>query len=150
MNFNYQNQSPLSGLLSIVFFGLVMAGLYYLFSSFHYYLSWVAPFLLLAALVIKYKVVVSFFEQLIGLLQKMPLLGVLAVVLIYFLYPFVALHLFLKSLRKPAPAGHRKNPFFFNPLDQQPRNETPIEPEFTEYEELDEKPMDPKDDHFFE
>ena len=155
MNFNYQskNTGPFGGLLSIVFMGLVFVGLYYLFAAFNHYLAIIAPILLVAALVIRHKVVIGFVQQLFGLLQKMPLLGILSLVIIYFMYPFVAFYLFMKALRKPIPASQRpQNPFNFGPFQQkqQRMKQTPIKPEFTEFEDLSVPEDLGEDERFFD
>jgi len=134
MNFNYQNRSnsPFGGILSIVFLVVLVVGLFYLFSAFTKFLYWASPALIIAALVIRYKVVVNYVKQLGNLVQKMPMLGIGAILLTFLLYPFVALHLFFKALRKPIPAQERtqQSPFdvFF---DQPPKQAQPKE-QFTE------------------
>ena len=139
MNFNYQNRSgsPFGGIISIVFFAVLMVGLFYLFSAFTKFLYWASPALIIAALLIRYKVVLNYVKQLSNLVQNMPMLGIGAILLTFFLYPFVALHLFFKALRKPIPERERtqQNPFFFGPpkQEEQAKNE-----HFTEFEDLTE------------
>ena len=151
MDFNYQsrNKSPFGGIVSLVILGFVLVGLYYLFSSFHYYLSRVAPILLIAALVIRHKVVVDFFNKIVFLVKKMPPVGILSLVAIYFMYPFVAFYLFTKSLRKPIPIGQRtqQNPFsmFFEPPPSQ-NKANQVETEFTEFEDITETKKESKSD----
>jgi len=136
MNFNYQNRSssPFGGLLSIAFFVMLMIGLFYLFSAFTKFLYWASPALIIAALIIRYQVVVNYVKQLGTLVKKMPMLGIGAILLTFFLYPFVALHLFFKALRKPAPEKERpQNPFFFEPPKQAQKKDV-----FTDFEDLTE------------
>ncbi len=144
MNFYYQNKSnnPLGGFLSIVFLVLLLVGLFYLFSAFTKFLYWASPFLLIAALIIRYKVVVNYVKMLGNLVQKMPALGIGAILLTFLLYPFVSLHLFMKALRKPIPEQERpqQGPFFFDPRPQD-QEET-----FTEFEDLTEPPPKEKPD----
>ncbi|HHB78251.1 MAG TPA: hypothetical protein ENK85_03335 [Saprospiraceae bacterium] len=156
MNFNYQNRSnnPFGGILSLVFLVVMIIGLFYLFSAFTKFLYWASPVLIIATLVIRYQVVVNYMKQLAGLLKSMPLLGVGAILLTFLLYPFVALHLFLKALRKPIPESERRaqNPFFFGPPKEKPEEDV-----FTEFEDLTEpEPRTKKEesdddyDQFFE
>ncbi len=85
------------------------------------------------------------------------MLGIGAILLTFLLYPFVALHLFFKALRKPIPERERtqQNPFFFEPPKQERKDETI----FTDFEDLTEaeKPTpkakeksDDEYDQFFE
>lgn len=155
MNFNYQRKgaSPFGGILSIAFLVVAVIGLFYLFSAFTKFLYWASPILIIAALIIRRKVVINYVKQLINLVKKMPGLGIVAILLTFFLYPFVSLHLFLKALRKPQPEREQvfDNPFFFGPPKEDPREET-----FTEFEDLTEpepkknKESDDEYDQFFE
>lgn len=72
------------------------------------------------------------------------MLGIAAIVFTFLLYPFVSLHLFLKSLRKPRPKATPENPFFFGP----PQEEPPTE--FTDFEDLSEKESPKEDDPYDE
>ncbi len=155
MNFNYQNRSnnPFGGILSIVLLVAFLFGLFYLFSAFAKFLYWASPILIIGALIIRHKVVVNYVKQLWVLVQRMPMLGIGAILLTFLLYPFVALHLFLKALRKPIPesdAPQSPFDFFFEPPPTEEK-ET-----FTEFEDLTEVEPETKEksndeyDQFFE
>ncbi len=161
MNFNYQNRSnnPFGGILSLAFVVVLIIGLFYLFSAFTKFLYWASPALIIGALIIRYKVVVNYVKQLGRLVKTMPMLGIGAILLTFLLYPFVALHLFFKALRKPIPERERtpRTPFdlFFEPPPAQTQQK---EEPFTEFEDLTEVEPKPKSeeksdddyDQFFE
>ena len=140
--------------MSIVLLVAFLFGLFYLFSAFTKFLYWASPILIIGALIIRHKVVVNYVKQLWALVQRVPMLGIGAILLTFLLYPFVALHLFLKALRKPIPERERaqQSPFdlFFEPPPTKEK-ET-----FTEFEDLTEVEPESKEksddeyDQFFE
>jgi hypothetical protein len=83
-------------LILAVFFG----ALFFLAKGLFWLLSWVAPVLLIITLVIDYKVVKDFVLFVWKLLKENPAVGVLALVMVIFAYPFVTGYLFIKALGK--------------------------------------------------
>jgi hypothetical protein len=63
---------------------------FFLFKGIFKILSFVAPILFVAALIVNYKVVLSYGKLLIQLLQKNPLMGILALLLTFFAFPIVS------------------------------------------------------------
>jgi hypothetical protein len=83
-------------LILAVFFG----ALFFLAKGVFWLLSWVAPVLLIITLIVDHKVVTDFLKFVWKLLNENTLMGVLAVLLIFFGYPIVAGYLFFKAMGK--------------------------------------------------
>lgn len=90
--------NPLNSIGSIIMMIVVMVGIYYIATGIFSFLAYIAPALLIGALVINYRVVTGYGKTLINLLRKNPLMGVLGVVLTIFAFPLVAGFLFGKAL----------------------------------------------------
>ncbi len=142
MSIHYQGRRPgfFRSLISLLVIGLILYGLYFVFSAFTRFLYWAAPVLFILALIVRYKVVINYFKFLGWLLQHSVLWGAVAVALSLVFYPFVAFYLFLKALRPPDPMLQEpeESPFFIDNLDLYLDLDPDPDPsEFTEYEELD-------------
>ena len=77
----------LKGRVAIV--ALVWAAIF-VFTGIFKILSFAAPIMFIAALVINYKVVLSYGKLLVTLLQKNTIMGIIAVLLTFFAFPIVA------------------------------------------------------------
>ena len=86
----------------------------------------VAPLILIATLIIDYKVVVDFGKWMLKLFKMNPLYGIGASILTFFIYPIVAFFLLGKALLK------KKIKAVTQELDKK------VNGEFTEYEEVEE------------
>ncbi len=86
-----------SNLISILIAIGVLVALFFLARAVFSVLAWIAPVLLLLALIINYRTVVNFGKWLWELLLRSPLMGVLAILLTFVGFPVVAAFLFGKS-----------------------------------------------------
>ena len=121
-----------SGLAGVIITALVMIGLFYIAKGIFTLLYWVSPVLLIATLLLDYRVVVRYFKMLWSLLLRNPLLGVLTALLTFFAYPVVIFFLFGRawfgySVRKAQGnrTNHQKNQYAEQQTD-----------EFVAYEEI--------------
>ncbi|GLR16977.1 hypothetical protein [Portibacter lacus] len=122
--------NPFGNWLAIIMMAVILIGSFFVLRGIFNLLYFLAPILLIATLIIDYKVVLNFIKQLGVLFTKNPLYGIGATALTFFLYPIVFVVLLFraftgKKLRK-----------FQNPGDAE------REGDFVEYEELDEEPLD--------
>ena len=90
--------SPLNSIGSIIMMIVVMVAIYYIATGIFSFLAYIAPALLIGALIINYKVVTGYGKTLINLLRKNPLMGILGILLTVFAFPLVAGFLFGKAL----------------------------------------------------
>jgi hypothetical protein len=86
-NRKYSLTETLIGLVIMV--ALVWAAIF-VFTGIFKILSFAAPIMFIAALVINYKVVLSYGKLLVTLLQKNTIMGIIAVLLTFFAFPIVA------------------------------------------------------------
>lgn len=77
-------------IMGLIFMAAIVWFIFFLFKSIYSILALAAPFLIIAAMVINRKVVLSYGKMVLGLLQKNTITGVLAVLLTIFAFPFVA------------------------------------------------------------
>ncbi len=91
---------PFGFLGPFLILAIFFAALFFLAKGMFWLLSWVAPVLLIITIIIDYTVVKDFFVYIWKLLKENPLMGVLAVLMVIFAYPFVAGYLFVKALGK--------------------------------------------------
>ena len=125
--------NPFNSIISILFLVLVFMGLYFIATSIFKLLALMAPFLLIGALVIDYKVVLNYGKWLVKLLKENFLLGIGAGLLTFFGFPVIAGFLFGKAYLS------RK----VNKLKTE--YETQTQGEFVEFEEVtDESDITPK------
>lgn len=128
-------RSPFGGIAGLLMLAAFMMVVFFLFKGIFWILSWAAPVLLLATLIIDYTVVTDFLKFLAKLLKDNPLFGVIAIVLSLVAYPFTAGFLFFRAMMRRA----------INKV-QQPRAETNATGEtvndmdeegFADYEEIE-------------
>jgi glucan phosphoethanolaminetransferase (alkaline phosphatase superfamily) len=127
------NGSPFGFLGPLLVLSLFFIGLFFLFKGMFYILNIIAPILLIIALIIDYTVFKDFFVFLLKLLKENTVLGVLAVALIFFGYPFVSGYLFVKAILRKT-------------LKKKMESMQPKAEKYTEYEEV----VDEKEDDFLD
>lgn len=117
--------NPFSSIFGIIFIVLFLLGLYFIARFVFTILYYLSPVLLIATLIIDYRVVVGYIQWLIGLTKQNPLMGVGAIALSVLGFPVLTAFLLGKALLKKrvkqAEAGARKA----------------REGEYVEFEELD-------------
>ncbi len=111
------------GLLMLV---VGFVALWFIAKSVFTVLAWAAPFLLLGAVLINYKTVLSFARFVLQMLKRNVLMGIVAIILMIFGFPIVAGFLFGKALLD------RKIVKLQTDIEQK------REGEFVEYEEVEE------------
>lgn len=120
--------NPFNSLGSILIMILVFAGLFFIARGIFTILAWVAPLLLIATLVIDYKVVLGYGKWLVNLLKNNLGMGIGALLLTIFGFPVIAGFLFVKALL------YRK----VNKLQEEVQRRQ--EGELVDFEEVDSKP----------
>jgi len=121
------NSSSISGLiigaLALVLLFVVANGIYRI-------LSFLSPFLLIAAIILNYKIVLDFGKSVLGLLKRDTLMGIGAIVGIVLFFPVISAFLFGKVLL------YRK----LDSLTNESMKEFPMqrnEKEFVDFEEIE-------------
>ncbi len=122
--------NPFNSIASILMLVLVFVGLYFIAKGIFNLLAIAAPFLLIGALLLNYRVVINYGKWLLKMLQTNPLVGIGGVLLTVFGFPVIAGFLFGKAYL------YRK----VNSLQQ--AAEQAREGEFVEYEEIPDEPLD--------
>lgn len=122
--------NPFSSIFGIIFVLLFLVGLYFIARFIFNILYYLSPILLIATLIVDYKVVLGYAQWLIGLVKQNPLMGIGAIVLSALGFPVLTAFLLGKALFKKrikqAQAEVRRT----------------REGEFVEYEELEEEVQD--------
>lgn len=122
-------RSPLQGLISLIITVAIIAAVlyvgFYVARSVFYILSWMAPVLLVIALILDYKVVLNYGKWLIKLLTSNTLYGIIICLLTIFFFPVVAGWLCFKAVL----SWQLKKKF--------PQNKPSGLDEYAEYEEVD-------------
>lgn len=117
--------NPFSSIFGIIFIVLFLLGLYFIARFVFTILYYLSPILLIATLILDYRVVVGYIQWLAGLTKQNPLMGIGAIALSVLGFPVLAAFLLGKALLKKrvkqAEAEARKA----------------REGEFVEFEELD-------------
>lgn len=109
----YRYRTGRSSLAGTIFFLLIFAAIlvamYYLFRMFYWLAALAMPVLLIATLIINYRVITNFFKMIWALLKSRPILGMVAVVFTALLMPLVVVILFVQALflRKVAKAQQK-------------------------------------------
>jgi len=93
--FKFGKTNPIVLLVGVV---LVVALLFYVAKKILGLLAWAAPFILLAALIINYKVVLGYAKWLISTVKTNPLFGIAAILLSIIGFPLVSIFLLLRAL----------------------------------------------------
>ena len=128
--FRRSTGNPLGNWIGIIMMVVIIVGLFFVLRGIFNLLYFLAPILLIATLIIDYKVVLNYIKQLGSLFARNPLYGIGATALTFFLYPIVFVVLLFRAF-----TGKRIRQF------QQAR-ETETQGEFVDYEVLDEEPLD--------
>ena len=97
-SYNYNSSSPFGGIITLLLFILIFAGLFYVAKGVFYILTAVAPILFIITLFLDYKVILNYGKYLIDTLKQKPLTGLVMMVFTFFGFPLVAAYLFLKAL----------------------------------------------------
>lgn len=84
--------------MGLVIMVLFVVLLYYLFSFVFSILSWLTPVMVIAALIINYKVYIDYFQMIMGLVKKNAFLGIATGVMSFMAFPLVAGYLLVKAL----------------------------------------------------
>ncbi|MEM9822827.1 MAG: hypothetical protein AAF985_17230 [Bacteroidota bacterium] len=117
--------NPFNSLGSILTLVFIFVALYFIATSIFKILSWAAPFLLIGALIINHKVVLSYGKWILKLVQDNPAMGIGAILLTIFGFPIISGYLFGKAL-------------LYRKVDKMRQEyETRTEGEYIEYEEVD-------------
>lgn len=116
--------------VGIIMMVVILVGLFFVLRGIFNLLYFIAPVLLIATLIIDYKVVLNYIKQLGGLFTRNPLYGIGASALTFFFYPIVFVILLFRAF-----TGKQKQRFFGNAEGQR-------EDEFVDYEEIDDEPLD--------
>ena len=119
--------SPMGTIGAILTFGLILFGIYYLIKGAYFVLGIIAPILLIATLIIDYKVVTGYIKSIYTNLKKNPLLGIGMIILTVLASPLVAGYLFAKAWMK------RSIKKF---MGEVPNPNVPNDKGYTEYEEV--------------
>ena len=92
--------NPFGSFGAVISLVLFFVMLYFLAKGLFTILSWVAPVLLIGALVVDYKVVVDYGKFILKLLKDNPLMGIVGIVLTIVGFPVVSGFLFFKALAR--------------------------------------------------
>ena len=122
--------NPIGNWVGIIMIAVVLIGLFIVGRAIFNMLYFIAPVLLIATLIVDYKVVLSYIKQLGGLFAKNPLYGIGASALTFFFYPIVCVVLLFRAF-----TGKKVRQF-------QESAEKERQGEFVEYEDLDDEPLD--------
>ncbi len=93
-----RNQNPFNSIMSLLISVGILVLLFFLLKGFVTVLYWVAPVLLLATLIINYKIVADYAISIYETFQTDILMGMLKVIFTIFCYPFVIGWLFIKAI----------------------------------------------------
>ncbi len=118
------NRGGVSGIGALITFILIIVGIYYLIKGVYFVLGIIAPALLIATLIIDFKVVTGYLKFLLDTLKKNPILGIIFILMTVIGSPFVAGYLFAKAMMK------RSLKKYTQPLTQEQHDQ------YTEYEEV--------------
>ena len=139
MFFIYMQNSNLSfkgsGLYSLIAGILLFIALFYIAKGVFWVLSWTAPVLLIAALVLDYKVVTDYLLMLWNMILRSPISGILFTAISFVAFPITILYLFGRAwggyyVRKKV----RENASFFQQFQENAKQQE--NEEFVPYEEI--------------
>jgi hypothetical protein len=88
----------LNGIIGFAFMVLLFVGLFFIAKGVFTILAWIAPVLIILALLINYKTVLNYLKFMLGLLQRNPVGGIIGILLSFFGFPILAGVLFGKSI----------------------------------------------------
>ncbi len=87
-----------NGIIGFAFMVMIFVGLFFLAKGVFTVLSWVAPVLIIGALIINYRTVLNFIKYMWALLKRNPLGGILGIVLSVIGFPILSGFLFGKAI----------------------------------------------------
>ena len=87
-----------NGIIGFAFMVLLFVGLFFIAKGVFTVLAWIAPVLIILALLINYRTVLNYLKFMLGLLQRNPVGGIIGILLSFFGFPIVAGVLFGKSI----------------------------------------------------
>lgn len=96
--FPQQRGGQMGGIIGIIVMAVVVIGLFFVVRGIFNLLYFLAPVLLIATLIIDYKIVLNYLKQLVGLFKTNPLYGLGATAFTFFLYPIVFLVLLFRAV----------------------------------------------------
>ncbi|MCB0580355.1 MAG: hypothetical protein KDD10_13720 [Phaeodactylibacter sp.] len=128
--FNFNNNNPFSSITGILLVVLFLVALYFIARAIFTILYYLSPIMIVAALIIDYKVVLGYAKWLGGLLKDNLLLGIGAIVLSVLGFPVLSAFLLGKALFRRQVKKAREEP------------ESGQIGEFIEYEELDDEHLE--------
>ena len=127
MNFNINRQNGPKGksnfILGTVILVLGLIFLFYIATGIFKLLSFIAPFLLVLALIINYKVVLNYLKSIWTNLSKNPLYGILMIIFTILGFPIVSAYLLFKAI-------------IYKKVDRLDRKSLAEEEQFSEYEDV--------------
>lgn len=126
---NRQTGSPLGNWVGIAIMAVVLIGLFLVLRGIFNLLYFLAPVMLIATLIIDYKVVLNYIKQLGGLFTTNPIYGIGATALTFFFYPIIFVVLLFRAI-----TSRRLKQIQGEPLER--------EDDFVDYEEIDSEPLD--------
>lgn len=127
---NFDNRNPFNSIIGIILIVLFLVALYFIARAIFTILYYLSPIMIVAALVIDYRVVLGYGKWLIGLLRDNLLLGLGATILSVLGFPVLAAFLLGKALFKQQVRKAREEA-------QEAR-----EGDYIEYEELDSEELE--------
>jgi hypothetical protein len=86
---------PLALLIGLV---VVMASIFWIAKSVFKLLSFIAPVILLAAIIVNYRVVLGYGRWLLDSLKRNPFFGIVAILFTFFAFPLVSIFLLIRAL----------------------------------------------------
>ena len=118
--------NPFSSIFSILTMVLIFVALFFVAQGIFSILAWLAPILIIATIIIDYKVILGYGKWLLNLLRKDILVGIGGILLTVFGFPIIAGFLFGKALL------YRKMKKMNQDFEEERAGE------FLEYEEIEE------------
>jgi len=87
-----------NGIIGFAFMVLIFVGLFFIAKGVFTILAWIAPVLIILALLINYRTVLNYLKFMLSLLQRNPVGGIIGILLSFFGFPVLAGVLFGKSI----------------------------------------------------
>lgn len=87
-----------NGIFGFVFMVLILVALFFIAKGIFKLLALAAPVLIVGALIINYRTVINYFKFILALLQRSPLVGIIAILLSIIGFPILSGVLFAKAI----------------------------------------------------
>ncbi|MCB0546539.1 MAG: hypothetical protein KDD19_03070 [Phaeodactylibacter sp.] len=129
---NFNNNNPFSSITGILLVVLFLVVLYFIARAIFTILYYLSPVMIVAALIVDYRVVLGYFKWLGGLLRDNLLLGIGAILLSVLGFPVLSAFLLGKALFKRQVKKARA----------QEEVRAPGDGEYIEFEELEDEPLE--------